>query len=131
MAKQTWRLYPDRKRVGQSFKGVKDRCVPDQSMSLAEILRRFIRREELPVEKQGSYVDVGIDLEKIANADITEQMEVVDDIKSDLKKKEAHDKRLQKEAKEAKEKAEKDAASAAQAAQSGPKGQQNDPLDKK
>lgn len=46
-------------------------------MSLAEIIKRFVRREPLPVAREGVYEERFGDLEKIARTDITEQMERV------------------------------------------------------
>lgn len=77
---------PDYKRVSTSFTGVKRVTVPNQSMTLQEILQRFVRRESLPVMKEGTYQTGYGDLEKIQNMDITEKMEVVDKIKIFLKK---------------------------------------------
>lgn len=65
------RLYPDVIVTGQSFKGVKVSVVPDQSMSLAEIIKRFIRKESLPVLREGVYNEDLGDIEKMAHEDIT------------------------------------------------------------
>lgn len=75
MAKTTIRLYPDVKVQRQSFKGTKRLTVPNQSMSLREILRRFVKREALPVMREGVYEDRMEDLEKLAKADPVIQME--------------------------------------------------------
>jgi len=80
------RLYPKVKVIGQSFAGVKETAIPSQSMSLKEIIRRFVRRESLPIEKDGIYEERMGDLEKLANADITEKMERVEQLKSTIKK---------------------------------------------
>lgn len=68
----------------QSFIGQKVEVVPNQSMSLKEILRRFVKREALPVAREGMYEDRFGDLEKLKNADITEQMERIEQIKADI-----------------------------------------------
>jgi len=84
------RLYPDRKVVGQDFSNEKVTVVPNQSMSLKEILRRFIKRESLPVEKQGVYAEGFGDLEKMMHEDFTQVEERVEELKkkvSDGKKK--------------------------------------------
>lgn len=112
------------KQYGKSFKGVKVSVIPNNAMSLREILRRFVRKESLPVAREGTYVDVGMDLEKLSKEDITVQMEVVQDIKDDLQKHEAG------EARRAKEKADKEAAEkAAQDKAAAPV--QKDPEEKK
>jgi len=80
------RLYRQVKVKGQSFDGVKETAIPSQSMSLKEIIRRFVRRESLPIEKNGIYEERMGDLEKLANADITEQMERVEQLKTTIKK---------------------------------------------
>lgn len=115
-------LYVRPKVAGKSFKGVKVVTMPDQSMSLREILQRFIRKESLAISKEGTYADVGLDLEKLANADMVEQMEVADIIKDDLRKKKEGDARRKKEA---------DAAAAAQAEKEKEKPIQKDPLENK
>lgn len=68
-------LYHSRSEKGQSFKNAPKVVVPSQSMSLKEIIQRFVRRESLPVEKAGVYEDRMGDLEKLANEDITVRME--------------------------------------------------------
>lgn len=69
---------------GMDYSKVKSQVVPNQSMSLAEILARFTRGEPLavgqPVEygQQEDVVDYNplhADLEKIAHADLTEKDE--------------------------------------------------------
>lgn len=79
------KLYPTARRVvGQSFKGVERQTVPKQSLSLKEILRRFVRREELPMTKEGVYETRFGDLEKISRMDIVDQMDYVDHLKSKI-----------------------------------------------
>lgn len=75
-------LYPKVDRKPQDYKGEKLVTVPNQSMSLSEILRRFTRKESLPIEKDGFYETRFGDLEKTANADILEQFEKADEIRS-------------------------------------------------
>lgn len=64
---------------GVSYKDVEDQVVPDDSMSLQEILERFTRREELPIGRAHSYGNpdvervLDIDLEKVQFADLTER----------------------------------------------------------
>lgn len=69
---------------GQSFKGVKRVVVPKQSMSLGEIVKRFIRRESLPSLKEGLYEERFGDLEKLTRKDITEKMEKVEELRKQI-----------------------------------------------
>jgi len=69
----------------QSFAGVKKVVVPKQSMSLREIVRRFVRRESLPVSHEGVYENRFGDLEKMRNLDIVDQLEIADDLKAKIK----------------------------------------------
>lgn len=107
-------LYPSRTEKGQSFKGVKRYAVPNQSMTLQEILRRFIRKESLPVAKEGVYEERFGDLEKLSKKDITEQFEVVEELKQVSRKKKKFDE--DEKARIAKEKADNEAALSAQKA---------------
>lgn len=64
---------------GISFKGVPNILVPDQGMSLNDILKRFTRGEAVPVGQPVHYEDAGdrfdIDVEKMQFADMTERAE--------------------------------------------------------
>jgi len=66
---------------GVSYKDVVDQVVPDDSMSLQEILERFTRREELPIGRPHSFGNpevervLDVDLEKVQFADLTEKEE--------------------------------------------------------
>lgn len=71
MIKCFTRLYPPVKVTGKSFKGVKVITVPDQSMSLADILKRFIRKESLPVAREGFYSEELGDVEKMQKQDLS------------------------------------------------------------
>lgn len=84
--KSKLRILPKVKVKGQDFSKEKIVVVPNQSMSLQEILRRFVRRESLPISKEGTYDTRFGDLEKMQNLDITEKMEHVAKIKVFLKK---------------------------------------------
>lgn len=53
-------------------------------MSLREIVKRFVRREPLPVSHEGQYEDRFGDLEKLKNADITEQFDRVEELKQQI-----------------------------------------------
>jgi len=74
-------------RVRKTFEGVKRVTVPNQAMSLKEMLRRFIHREPLPVEKQGVYIESDYDLEKLVKEDRTEQEAIIEDMKKDVARK--------------------------------------------
>lgn len=80
------RLYPEVEVSRQSFKRVKRVTVPNQSMSLREVLRRYVRREPLPGSNDGVYEERFGDLEKMAKADIVVQMEHVEDLKAKIKR---------------------------------------------
>lgn len=70
---------------GQSFEGTIDEVVPNQNMTLQEILDRFTRGEPLPVRQDVSYTGedpnvsldnpLHVDLEKMAVADMVDQDE--------------------------------------------------------
>lgn len=110
MAKKQLVLYPDVKVYSKSYKGVKKVTVPSQSMSLHEILRRFTRKEALPIEKDGVYETRFGDLEKLGREDMTVQHEKVEEIKIAVDK---HNKReREKKAQVEKEEEEKRAAAA-------------------
>lgn len=81
-------LYPPVSRKPRLFPGVKRVTLPNQCMSLAEMFRRFVRREPLPVEKQGIYVEGEHDLEKVARMDRVEQEELLDQLKANTSAKE-------------------------------------------
>lgn len=97
MAKKL-RVIADVKVQGQSFKGVARVVVPNQSMSLREIVQRFIKKESLPINKDGFYSEDFGDIEKIQSEDITERMDRINDLKEKAKKgKKAEEERLKKE----------------------------------
>lgn len=84
------KLYPTVAVKGKSFKGVKRVTVPNQSMTLAQILKRFVKRESLPLEKEGFYEDrYDYDLEKIQREDLVVKDEIMESVKSDVKAKDA------------------------------------------
>lgn len=94
------KLYPKVEVKGLDFTGVKDTCVPNQSMSLDEIVRRYVRREPLNVNHNEAFYEERFgDLEKIAKGDLVEQEAAIiaikakmDALKSDIEK--AHEKYL-------------------------------------
>lgn len=77
-------LYPTRPIVGQSFVGAKKHVIPNQCMTLQEIIRRFIKREPLPAEHEGSYHEGEYDLEKLAKEDMVVRGQVLEDVKADV-----------------------------------------------
>lgn len=70
---------------GQSYKDQPIVVVPNQSMSIQEIWRRFTRREAVPAEKEGIYTDKLGDLEKLRDADITVRHERAATLKEKIK----------------------------------------------
>lgn len=97
---------------GQSFKGAKVHTVPSQSLTLADILKRFVRREPLPVSHDAMYETRFGDLEKIQHEDIVDKRERAEEIRQTISKakkrmKDAEDARVKAEIeRQAKEKAE-------------------------
>lgn len=77
-------LYMPRKRKQLSFVGVKEVTVPSQAMTLKEIIKRFIRHESLPIKQEGFYEDRMGDLEKMANMDITEQIDRANELRANI-----------------------------------------------
>lgn len=82
----TIRLYPHRKDNGQDFTKDKIVTMPNQAMTLREIIRRFVRKESLPLEMEGFYSEKFGDLEKMSRQDITVKMERAEAIKTKLEK---------------------------------------------
>lgn len=79
-------LYPKIAVKGQSFIGIKKVVVPMQSMSLREIVKRFVRREALPLSHEGTYEDrYDYDLEKIAHEDLTVKEELLSEFRQRVK----------------------------------------------
>lgn len=76
------KTYPKVVVKGQSFKGNKKWTIPSQALSLAEIIRRYLRHEPLPSATDGVYETRFGDLEKIARLDIVEQLEHADELKA-------------------------------------------------
>lgn len=89
-------IHPDVPRVRRVAYG-KKRTVPNQAMSLREMLRRFVRREPLPVEKQGVYIESDYDLEKLPHLDRTEQDEILAEMKGKTEKAKAKVEKKKKE----------------------------------
>lgn len=93
-------LYPKVVVKAQDFKKSTVHTVPNQSMSLREILTRFTRREPLPVEKEGYYETRFGDIEKLKNLDPVEQQEESEKLKDLVKKGGARIKKEQQDAEE-------------------------------
>lgn len=98
------RLYPIVPRVQQDFSKAKVHVLPMQCLTLKEIIKRFVRREQLPIEHDGIYEENLGDLEKIQREDITVRMDRIETLKDGLDKR---SKRIARE--EAAKKAEEDA----------------------
>lgn len=95
--------YPNAKAgPGQSFAGEKRMTVPRQSMSLREIVARYVRREPIMVNsREGVYEHRFGDLEKMSKLDIFEQHEIIDELKLKIAQFEEREKaRVQKEKEE-------------------------------
>lgn len=102
------RLYPPVKVTGQSFVGVKRTVVPKQSMSLREIVKRFMRRESLPLSREGNFEERFGDIEKMSKLDITEQFDKADELKASIGKFKKRQKDAQDHLTREREKKEKD-----------------------
>lgn len=85
--------------TGEKPSGVK-LTVPDQSLSLQEILTRFTRNEPLPVGNRVSYHESDDDLEKIQHMDLVDREEFVEKLKTTQKDYEKQEKRKAKQAQE-------------------------------
>lgn len=77
--------------VGTDYSNVVDQVVPDQNMSLHEILTRFTRGEVLPVgkdvndgvqEESDTHFLANVDLEKLATSDLVDKEEFVNKLRS-------------------------------------------------
>lgn len=91
------------KAEGKRFDGPKQ-VVPNQSMSLQDILERFTRGEALPVGMDVNYENVfGTDLEKVVHYDLVDRSEFIEKVKAIqdgfVQKEKAHKAKLQAEAK--------------------------------
>lgn len=98
---------------GRSFVGIKSQLVPDQSMSLKEILTRFTRGESVPVGHTGQFdenadSEDSIDYEKLAHADLVDKEEhyrKLEDVKIRYEKQEKAKAKKKREKDEADQKA--------------------------
>lgn len=78
--------------LGASFEGVLDCTVPDQSMTLQEILDRFTRGEVLPIGKTVQYHESEDDLEKVSHLDLVDRAEFIESQKETRRKFEKQEK---------------------------------------
>lgn len=84
----------------------KKQVVPDQNMSLEEIISRFTRGEALAIGRETSFDDGDDDLEKVKQMDLVDREEYVNKLKNTQKeyskqekaKATAHAKKLREEA---------------------------------
>lgn len=87
--------------VGKSFVGQVSLVVPDQSMSLHEILHRFTRGEAIPVGHAVAYDDQAdtsdVDLEKVRHMDLVDREEYIDTLRDVQKKHAAQEAAKEKE----------------------------------
>lgn len=81
--------------VGQTNFGPKI-VVPNQSMSLQEILERFTRGEPLEIGKPVQYHESNDDLEKVSKMDLVDKAEYVDKLKRTQKDYEKQERRREK-----------------------------------
>lgn len=73
--------------LGEDYSNEIDIVVPDQSLTLEEILTRFTRGETLPVgmdvnDGEDSDNPLNIDLEKLANSDLVDKEEFIGKLRS-------------------------------------------------
>jgi len=96
--------------------------VPNQAMSLEEILERFTRGEPVAVGRETSYHESDDDLEKVSKMDLVERDEYIDKLKQTQKDYEKQEKRKVAKEREKllKEAAEKLAAEKQKASQADP-----------
>lgn len=78
----------------------KKAVVPNMSMSLEEILRRFTRGEKLAIGNDGNFDDGDDDLEKISHMDMVDREEFADKLKHTRQAWEKQEKQKQKAEKE-------------------------------
>lgn len=83
--------------VGESYLNEVRQTVPDQNMSLAEILERFTRNEALPIGKAVNYHESDDDLEKVQNMDLVDRQEFAEKLTKTQKDYEKQEKRKTKE----------------------------------
>lgn len=93
----------------QSFADAERLVVPNQSLSLKQILQRFVRREQLPILREGVYEERFGDLEKMARMDMVDRAEIADDLREKIAGFERREKEREEKEKATKAKADADA----------------------
>lgn len=99
--------------MGADFSKEVDQVVPDQSLSLKQILDRFTRGEPVPVGRETTYGSEGeedvldYDLEKLKHSDLTEREEVIESLREKRSQFEEREKQKAKAQKAAADKAAK------------------------
>lgn len=80
------RLYPKRPCPGQDLTKEVVLTVPQQSLTLAEIIRRYVRHQPIPVSSiNGVYCNGLGDLEKLDGEDLTVKAERVAELRTQVK----------------------------------------------
>jgi len=76
----TYKKAADRNQIskGTDFSKVKKQVVPNQAMTVREIMKRFMRNEPLAIAKEKFYHDGSFDLEKVAHADMVDRDEFIE-----------------------------------------------------
>lgn len=100
---------------GTDFSKVKKQVVPNQAMTVREIMNRFTRNEPLAIAKEKFYHDGSFDLEKIAHADMVDRGEFIE-IQNRIQKRFAAQEEYRKKQEEEKQVLEKANALAAEKA---------------
>lgn len=95
---------------GEDYTNVEKIVVPDQGLTLKEILERFTRGEALPVGKDAQYGDdtMDVDLEKIKHLDLVDRQEFyekLDEVKQKWQRQEKAKEKTEAEKRKAEEKA--------------------------
>lgn len=79
------RLYPVVLVIGQDLSKERIVTVPKQSLTLKQIIERYTRKMPLDVTtKDAVYEDRFVDLDKMAHADITYQLDYAEELKNRL-----------------------------------------------
>lgn len=89
--------------VGQKFSGPK-KVVPNQSMSLEEILSRFTRGEPLEIGRDAQFHESDDDLEKVSHMDLVDKAEFAEKLEDTKRKYDKQEKTKAKKLAEQREK---------------------------
>lgn len=101
---------------GVTYEGVKKSVVPNQALTLQQILERFTRGEAVNVARDGNYHDGEDDLEKMSHLDLVDKEEYIQKLKTTQKDYEKQERKKVLDLKKAAEKQALDEARAAQKA---------------